>query len=435
MNLKYLSIFFLFSPIFSLDCDQNLLTSYGLEGLTQSQTINLDMCKFVKESCCKVSDQMTIFSNWETSGEHRNLKNRFAYHRDVYSDLLHLLEDASELAHRVVDRLKERRVSNCKVLGKRILHFQVKEISSKLKNALENMHQFFENSYQGFYCTLCDAVSHQYFNSTLSKVTFSQKFCRDITANSLHVLLYFHIHFVKYMNLVSRFIVSCDHKGNFEEKPIDPALNLLVNHHRKEELEECKTHRNEANWFDFCHKLCEEFNIVHFTKFFEPHVKEFSVYNVKLSEELHHIIDEEHKEQEMLLTVGTSSIHRLLAEKNPKEKKKSSSRLLSVVATSTPNPHEEITPERLASLKNEFTNPLIFTSGLNAIEDLSVYKSNFEDPGIDLFDNGKKSMITEALYKSVKSLTKVDSGTSTNRKLAWSALLGVVATFVFGLLA
>lgn len=417
----------------TIKCNQDLLISYGLEGVPYAQQQTLDMCKFVENSCCKVSDQLSIYANWETSGEAKNLQDRFKFHRDTYFDLLDLLEKVGDLAHRVLDRLADRRVSNCKVLAKRILHFQVKEIAPKLKDTISSMHDFFYNTYQGFYCTICDGDSQKFFNPPASKVLFSQKFCRDLTANSLHVLLYFHVHFLKYMNLVARFVTSCDHKGNFEEKPIDKNLNFVINHARRAMLEECKLHRNDGNWFEFCFKLCEEFNMVKFTKFFEPNIKEFSAYTVLVEELIEEIEEAEEREKQFLESVGKGD-HRVLEEANVAQENASKARILNEAAHGAPaggaHHGKEITPERLAQVKNEFTNPLIFKSGLNAIVDLGEFTSRFDDPGIDYYDHGKQSIINDQVYKSVRSVTKVNGGSS-SRNLNYVSVLATLSFLAF----
>lgn len=426
MDLKKLIVVAVFLQaryLASTKCHQDLLISYGLEGLQSSQEQTLDMCKMVSESCCKVSDQLSMYSNWQTSGEEKNLEERFKFHQTVYFELLDLLDSVTGLARRVLDRLVDRRISNCKVLAKRILHFQVSEITPKLKDTIANMHEFFKNTYKGFYCTLCDASVHKYFNLPAGKVTFSQKFCRDITANSLHVLLYFHVHFLKYMNLIARFVNSCDHKGVFVEKPIDEGLSFVINIAQRSMLEECKSHRNDQNWFEYCYKICQEFNIVKYTKFFEPNIKEFSSYTFHLRGMVAAVLEEEEKERRFLEGVGQEKKTRVLADTG--NLLGPSPRVLSTELASDPS--KEITPERLAQVKNEYTNPLVFKSGLNAIIDLGDFNSRFEETGINYFDNGKQSEVIDNRYNSVRTLVKLTS--PSERKTGLVPALAVLAAF------
>ena len=81
---------------------------------------------------------------------------------------------------------------------------------------MKKMDAFFYDTYKGFYCTICDAGSHKYFNLDKNEVVFSEKFCRDIIENTLTSLLFFHVHINKYANLVSKFLLSCDKKGDYQ---------------------------------------------------------------------------------------------------------------------------------------------------------------------------------------------------------------------------
>ncbi len=127
----------------------------------------------------------------------------------------------------------------------------MKEIAPKLKDAVKNMHEFFAESYKGIYCTMCNSPNHMNFNVKGNKVVFSQKFCRDIVANTLHVLLYFDMHFLKFIDLVTRFVTSCNAKGVFKDEPISTDITLGASKHASL-LETCKEYRNDPTWFSAC---------------------------------------------------------------------------------------------------------------------------------------------------------------------------------------
>lgn len=83
-------------------------------------------------------------------------------------------------------------------------------------------------SYKGFYCSLCKQENHAFFNTEDKKIIYSEKFCRDIVEDSLSNLLFFHVDIVKYANLVSKFLLSCDNKGNFEADLEIPSDAIFV---------------------------------------------------------------------------------------------------------------------------------------------------------------------------------------------------------------
>lgn len=60
--------------------------------------------------------------------------------------------------------LKDKEISNCKELAKRIKAFQIDKIKEKIEENLKNMEEFFYETYKGFYCSICDYNLHKYFN-------------------------------------------------------------------------------------------------------------------------------------------------------------------------------------------------------------------------------------------------------------------------------
>ena len=119
-----------------ITCLPKLVESFGMEGLAAPEAADLPMCPMIVASCCKRSDEITIFSNWEIGGEATALKNRLDGYYNIYANLIDETVKISDFASDLTNQLKERKISNCKVLAKRVLHFQIKEIflQSLLKN-------------------------------------------------------------------------------------------------------------------------------------------------------------------------------------------------------------------------------------------------------------------------------------------------------------
>lgn len=65
---------------------------------------------------------------------------------------------------RVFHVLKKRQVSNCKILTNKLSQFQIEYVYPKIEEQLRHMFDFFENSYKGMYCAMCDSKSHEYIN-------------------------------------------------------------------------------------------------------------------------------------------------------------------------------------------------------------------------------------------------------------------------------
>lgn len=105
--------------------------------------------------------------------------------------------------------------NNCKQMSRVIQFFPLDQVFPKLKDLIEQMHQYFVTAYKGFFCTLCDAQAHQYFSLNKKSVQFSLKFCRSLVQNTLNVAMYNHVHLVRLVNLMVTFVSSCNSKGAY----------------------------------------------------------------------------------------------------------------------------------------------------------------------------------------------------------------------------
>lgn len=115
---------------------------------------------------------------------------------------------------------------------------------------LKKMEDTLMDSYKGFYCTICDQENHKYFDLERREIIFSEKFCRDLIEGSLNSLLFFHIDIVKFANLVSKFLLSCDKKGDYEADIPIPDQVIFVEMERDVQiLSKCREERNNMNWF------------------------------------------------------------------------------------------------------------------------------------------------------------------------------------------
>jgi hypothetical protein len=396
-----------------LECNQDLLISYGLDGNRYPVKADLDMCPTVEKTCCTVADQLTIYSNWAHGKEEENLHKRFKYHYKVYAHLMNSLIKVFPVARMIQKKLETKKVSNCKVLARKILHFQIKDIAPKLKEAVRTMHEFFFDSYKGMYCMLCDGSTHQYFNLKRKRIIFSERFCRDITANSLHVMLYFHIHFTKFLNLVGTFLSTCDNRGRFNDKAaLSPVYIFHTSAKAREEVEKCKTFRNDPNWFTMCKGLCQNFNLTKFSPFFQPHLKKYRMYAEFLAARVRHIKVMEANDP---LNQPPPPIGRLLENKTKLSK---DGRQLSAKPAAKPDDKSKKPKkkkkaslvERLKLEEKKWKRLGIFRSALNAIIPIDLFKSRFEDPGIELYEFGRASLIDDARYKVVKAALMKKAG-------------------------
>jgi hypothetical protein len=152
-------------------------------------------------------------------------------------------------------------------------------VLEQIRENISSVEEFFYESYKGFYCSICNYENHRFFNLERREINFSEKFCRDIIERTLNYLLFFHIDIGKFANLVSKFLVSCDKKGEYEaDVPIPPQFVFIQDEETVLNLSNCRRERNHSSWFINCQKVCEKFEISSFSDFFEPELKKLNNY-------------------------------------------------------------------------------------------------------------------------------------------------------------
>lgn len=246
--------------------------------------------------------------------ERKTIKSHYEKSFEIYSLLVKELKYAYEFAERINTKLKFKKISNCKEISKRLLSFEIVLLQEKIVENLKKMEEFMFESYKGFYCSICNYQNHKFFNIERQEIVFSEKFCRDMVENTLPSLIFFHLDVHKYLNLVSKFLLSCDHKGDYmADVPIPRKLIFIPDETYAKNLNQCKDERNSQNWFTYCKTTCEMFKITTFEEFFEPYLDKYSAFYEFIKEQIQFISNEEAK----------YSVHnqRLLSEPSKRKKK------------------------------------------------------------------------------------------------------------------
>jgi hypothetical protein len=253
-------------------CLPSLVQSYGMEGLNSPRKVNLDLCPQIKKSCCSREDQIVMFGL--ISADMKNLKRRNYMYSEILNNIYKELLKIEDVVERMHERQKKRGISNCKILATKLVHYRISGIIPKLKQRIEEMHNFMVTSYKGFYCTICDANQHRFLDPALKLMYFKRSFCRKIVENTLHSMLYLHDNFVRYLRLMVKFATNCDAMGRFDPQPLTENLTLRFNKNSKS-TRKCWKNRNEPEWAANCMQYCRNFKPVEISAFYEPYINKF----------------------------------------------------------------------------------------------------------------------------------------------------------------
>ena len=134
---------------------------------------------------------------------------------------------------------------------------QIDYIQPKLDAQMRLMNEFFKTSFKGLYCSICDSQFHKIINLEEKTIKISDTFCRDSIINVLTPMVYFHDFLHKYINLVTKFMISCDHLGKFVDKVPNPKYLFHIEYKNKEILGLCHENVNKVDWLESCEKVCD----------------------------------------------------------------------------------------------------------------------------------------------------------------------------------
>jgi len=377
-------------------CITDLIKSYGFRGFAKPERARLEMCPMIKYSCCRPTDQIMMFKNWAMSGESQDLLIKFMTFQTTYREVLNEAIEVYRLAEILSAKLKDRPITNCKVLATQILRFDLKTLNPKLLETARNFYGFLYEQYKGFYCTICDAATHSQFDLITKEITFSQKFCRSIIANSLHFLLYFHLYIGKYLNLQLKFLNFCDGAGNFEEKSIDSQL--FDESPLEGTLLTCREEINSPVWLSKCSPICAKFNIVELNELFVP-LKDKYIETIVQMQELKVKMDSSLRRNAPMEYVKKTNGLRVLAtgdSEKPKDGAPEANAESELIL-------ETMTESQKKELEMKMKENAVFKSQ-TVLVDLSSFKSVFsEDEGIDYSAYGRNSTLDEGVYIQLKT--------------------------------
>lgn len=164
---------------------------------------------------------------------------------------------------------------------------QIDYVRPKLEDQLVYMFSFLEKSFRGLYCSICDSQNHKFVDVKNNTVTISDSYCRESIINVLKPMLYLHDLLHKYTNLVSKFIISCDYKGKFEDRVPSPDHLFHTEYKNRGILNQCNENVNKVDWLESCENVCNQVEITQFNlQFLAPHIKQYMEYNHFLQEKL-----------------------------------------------------------------------------------------------------------------------------------------------------
>lgn len=255
-----------------LTCNRDILNAHGLEGLITPQALTFESCGTIHRSCCTREDEVRLAENWLYGQERKKIKSRYESDRKVYLNLWRQLSKVTTYGESLIEKIPKA-LSNCKLLAKSVIQFEIEEVKAKALENLRNMSDFFQTVHSGYTCSLCNFDNHAFIDAPNKTMVFSKNFCREIVKKTLPPLLVFQADIVKLLNIITKLLTSCNAEGNLLFKADFPSHLLFIEDKlRSFKLNQCLKFRNNRNlWFKNCRNVCQNFHPAKFSTYFAPH--------------------------------------------------------------------------------------------------------------------------------------------------------------------
>ena len=407
-------------------CNVELVRAYGMVGRNMPNAARMEMCPGIKHSCCLKKDQLMMYNQWVNLKENEFIKRRYNHNTMEYIKFLNILHKADKLIESIEKKLSHRKISNCKELAKRIANYEIPQLVPVIRKNMNRMRDFMVTAFEGFYCSICDHENHMHIDVKKKTVTYAEAFCRTVVEKTLPNLLFLHVDIVKYVNMVSKFMVSCDFKGDYESEALIPKKHIFFQHDEDAHvLNDCRKYRNKKEWMAYCAPVCSHFSMVNLNLFFEPNIEKIEAYIPWLEEQIHEK-KIEHLKHPMFGKNGRilTAADKKAAEKAEKEKAQKEKMARQKLKDSKNDKSKKKEP-LIEYKRPDILDIHVFKAKMTSKVDLTGYTINFATDGLSPYEYGNMSVIIQNTYNEVQTIMHLSRMTKKT-----NSVIGGIAKFV-----
>jgi hypothetical protein len=240
----------------NLTCNQELMISYGLQGLTKPAAQNHQYCPGVLQNCCTPSDEKSTMYFWTTDS-----KNKIERYYEIYLySLKYILGFTSEGLSLAKDYEKSPKIE-CKQASADYLSMNLNpKLTLEMYNTYVTSLASMGDVRRGFYCTLCDArtqsqlrdfwaLTNLFYND---RIYLSQQFCVKLVDATIRAS-YFTVNYLKRYAENLTTLMNC--KSGATEKIIYDIPFWTT-----QQVKNCFLFKTKYFFF-FCENYCERFHL------------------------------------------------------------------------------------------------------------------------------------------------------------------------------
>ena len=241
-----------------LTCNQEMMTSYGFQGLSEPSKKLHQFCPSVTSNCCSEDDVELSMKLWNNDA----MRKIEAYYETYLYSLKYVLGFAYEvdlLAEQFLDAEK----SSCRNAAKEFKTLNInREVAKEIFKAFVESLEKMAETRRGFYCILCDANTQSrlkdYWAITnlfyQDRVYFNQEFCKELVEHTIRGA-YYEIFYLKRYAELTTLLMSCQ----MNKKSLD-EVEYEVPYWNTQQVKNCYYFKNKYFFF-FCENYCERFHL------------------------------------------------------------------------------------------------------------------------------------------------------------------------------
>ena len=190
-------------------CHQNLMQSYLLKGVEQSNNRTMFLCPTIKKNCCTRHDMQRVFHFV------RDIVPAKLQDYDQKIDIL--LMQIREIHIQMVKTPPtfvgfRRRRQFCARQYRKVIAVDFQQLYNKILENSMLAKYFLQDHYQKFFCMMCDANAHlnMVFRENKQNVSFDISYCEDIIKENKELIRLFNVELMEYFRTMQN-VVDCVH--------------------------------------------------------------------------------------------------------------------------------------------------------------------------------------------------------------------------------
>lgn len=236
-----------------IPCEIVLLNSYLLHGRHKSKPDPMYLCPTIKNNCCTKMDQERIYHI-----AREFLPQRLLEYQSKIRMALAKLRDLHIKIHKAkpVFSGKPARRLYCNSESNKLFNLPFFKMYNDMLEYLDVVRDELEDYYNTFFCQICDADTHKFFNLKSKQLQMDSGFCEEMLENHQDAIKTFNVDLINYLKTLQN-VVDCTHYVR--------SFNLEFFDRSKEKLSKgvtkCLSSLGSKEFLKQCKNMCESLKI------------------------------------------------------------------------------------------------------------------------------------------------------------------------------